>query len=331
MRSIAVTTDFSTIARKAFPVAADLARRFAAPLFLVHWAGKPTLSMPWEIPNRRSESSRLLKAHEHLGALAKSTRVFQGLHVSPRVVTGDPAECFRRFQDAENIDLFVVSSQQGTDSARFPLGSFTASLLSQVTCPILVVTADLDRNGEVEAAFRPSRLLVPYSPAETPDAVLAVAVEWADAFAAQIRAISVVSDEIRGSAPDALKSAQDRTLRKLRALRSARGAGRVEHVVGHGDPVTCIVDEAERYGAELIVTGSAHLSAPNSFLEPSVADGVIHRTRCPVLVLPGGRIDKVRESEPANRALERRDAPAGGGDPPGATRRETFEAIGFVE
>lgn len=59
----------------------------------------------------------------------------------------------------------------------------------------------------------------------------------------------------------------------------------VETVVETGNPVELIPEIAARRNADLIVMGSRGLSGLKSWLLGSVSDGVMHRAKCPVLIV----------------------------------------------
>jgi nucleotide-binding universal stress UspA family protein len=62
-----------------------------------------------------------------------------------------------------------------------------------------------------------------------------------------------------------------------------------------GNPGDEIVDYAAKIGADLIVMGSHGHSGVRRLLLGSVAEKVLHRTPCPVLVVPVGEAGVDRE------------------------------------
>ncbi|MBX7077705.1 MAG: universal stress protein [Nannocystaceae bacterium] len=60
----------------------------------------------------------------------------------------------------------------------------------------------------------------------------------------------------------------------------------VEYAVGPGHPAQCVLDEAERTGADLIVMAASGRSRVARFFVGSTADRVIRESPCPVLVIP---------------------------------------------
>jgi nucleotide-binding universal stress UspA family protein len=60
-----------------------------------------------------------------------------------------------------------------------------------------------------------------------------------------------------------------------------------------GRPATLIVDEARRFGADLVVMGARGLSAVRRLLLGSVSSEVVDHAPCPVLVARGGAVGRV--------------------------------------
>jgi len=73
-------------------------------------------------------------------------------------------------------------------------------------------------------------------------------------------------------------------------MERAQGAGipDPEALVEAGDPVTLICEAAHRHAIDIIVVGSHDKSALRRLIDPSVADGVVHGTNIPVLVVGDG-------------------------------------------
>ena len=78
------------------------------------------------------------------------------------------------------------------------------------------------------------------------------------------------------------------------AARSFRSADRtVEGIVLRGRPATALLDEAMRFGADLVMCGSRGLGTITSLLLESVSAEVVDHARCPVLVSRTPSIDRV--------------------------------------
>ena len=86
------------------------------------------------------------------------------------------------------------------------------------------------------------------------------------------------------SAQVAIAAIRDR-LARARADLEQKGLAQVEVVFLEGDPVTRIVEYAERNACQLIVVGTRGLSNAGRFFLGSVSDGILHRAHCSVLVV----------------------------------------------
>lgn len=60
-------------------------------------------------------------------------------------------------------------------------------------------------------------------------------------------------------------------------------------LVASGDPVVEICRAARQHGADVIVVGSHDTGLLRRLVDPPVSEGVLHRSRVPVLVVPAAR------------------------------------------
>lgn len=65
------------------------------------------------------------------------------------------------------------------------------------------------------------------------------------------------------------------------------GLDAAEVVIEHGDPVEAICAAADAHDVDVIVLGSKDKGWLTRVLAPSIADGVVHRSSRPVLVVSG--------------------------------------------
>ncbi|MDR7544554.1 MAG: universal stress protein [Armatimonadota bacterium] len=99
------------------------------------------------------------------------------------------------------------------------------------------------------------------------------------------------ADEGRIAGPEARLSA-DRLLERLRAevdrlvVGSGTDPGRARIVIGKGQPADVILERASRGDVDLIVMGTHGRTGLQRLLVGSVAEGVLRRAPCPVVVVP---------------------------------------------
>jgi nucleotide-binding universal stress UspA family protein len=139
-------------------------------------------------------------------------------------------------------------------------------------------------------------LLVAIDFSEATDRVLACATLRARARGARVRLVHVAPPEpdFVGYEPDSramrdtlaaeLRRAHREVQRRADALRDEGVAAKA--LLVQGATVEKILEESERAGADLVVLGSHGRGALGRALLGSVSEGVLHRSRTPVLVVP---------------------------------------------
>jgi nucleotide-binding universal stress UspA family protein len=136
------------------------------------------------------------------------------------------------------------------------------------------------------------RILVPVDLEPASGALLRYAVDLANRVGAELTALHVYTPE---SATAALREAGlflDLYVGRLRSelrylLTQAGGAGRNDRVeVSEGQPVEVVIEWAQRLPADLIVMGTHQRRGLSRLLMGSVAEGVVRRAPCPVILAP---------------------------------------------
>ena len=92
----------------------------------------------------------------------------------------------------------------------------------------------------------------------------------------------------------------NRALQKLKANKTLS----VDAVLVSGSPRPVILDEAETWGADLIVLGSHGYSAWKRFLLGSVSQAVVSHSKCSVEVVRGPRAKDKSDDKPSNKRKE---------------------------
>lgn len=130
-----VPTDFSPASRRAFPLAALMARSFEAKVTALHVAPAPTLAALTGVPD--APPPRVPTEDQVSGFVQRD---FAGLPVEARVcATGAPWYQIVKTAEEQKSDLIVMSTQ-GHDSIRDGIiGSNAERVLRHAPCPVLVV------------------------------------------------------------------------------------------------------------------------------------------------------------------------------------------------
>jgi nucleotide-binding universal stress UspA family protein len=127
-----VPTDFSPAARRAFPLAALLARSFGAEVIALHAVPERTLAtlsgIPGPLPPALSEAA----LWEHF------QRDFAGVTVTAQVHEGSPWRRIVHTVQVEKADLVVVSTLGRDSLGDRIVGSTTERVVRHAPCPVLV-------------------------------------------------------------------------------------------------------------------------------------------------------------------------------------------------
>lgn len=97
-------------------------------------------------------------------------------------------------------------------------------------------------------------------------------------------------EEMRRSAREAATAVVDNAFRKL--SKASDKTLKISHEIIGGSPSQVIVEEAERWGADLILMGSRGLGAWNRLLLGSVSTAVVHHAKCSVEVVRPSKQDQ---------------------------------------
>lgn len=90
-------------------------------------------------------------------------------------------------------------------------------------------------------------------------------------------------EELQKTARKAARTVIDKSVRKLNE--AADKTLKISHEIISGPPSQVIVEEAESWGADLVVMGSRGLGAWNRLLLGSVSSAVIHHAKCSVEIV----------------------------------------------
>jgi nucleotide-binding universal stress UspA family protein len=149
-------TDFSAASRPAFAVAVDFARRYGAPLMLVHVVN-PMLPMITMVSPPTYEALRTASvawAERRLARMARGVRV----PVTALVLEGKEAEVIARVARRRRASYVVMGTHGRSGFTGLVLGSVAARVLAIAPCPVLTVPARRPRSTRGRRPpSRPSR------------------------------------------------------------------------------------------------------------------------------------------------------------------------------
>ena len=96
-------------------------------------------------------------------------------------------------------------------------------------------------------------------------------------------------NDLMKTAREAARTVLEKAIRKL--SKASGKTLKISHEIVGGPPSQVIVEEAEHWGADLIVMGSRGLGAWNRLLLGSVSSAVVHHAKCSVEVVRTSKPD----------------------------------------
>jgi universal stress protein A len=150
-KRILCPTDFSEPALIALKRAEELARHFAAELLLAH--AIPDVSGSHSFPDPQAEFNSDVPLYEpELAIFAEnrlkdlvSHQIASEVRTRDLVTTGEAASEILRLATAEHVDLIVIASHGETGWRRLVFGSVAEKVVRHAPCPVLTVTAPLEK------------------------------------------------------------------------------------------------------------------------------------------------------------------------------------------
>jgi nucleotide-binding universal stress UspA family protein len=305
-RTILVAADFSERSREAFRVACALADETKTRVFVLHVservpvAEQPVafgeLGMPVALP--RSGFAHEEAIGERLRAVYTPNRP---IDVSFRVGQGEPAEEILRAAAEVGADLIVMGTHGRGGLRRLLAGSVAEAVLRRAACPVLALHAPNDQ----PATARPIEVILhPTDFSEQGESAMGVARALARDCGARLVLLHVAASEIllEGMVVSATESAINRkALDEIRdRLDGPDLKFPVQAIVKEGDAIAGILRAADEERADLIVMGTHGRTGLERLLMGSVAEGVLRRASCPVLIVKRPP-RKAAAPEPAGR------------------------------
>jgi nucleotide-binding universal stress UspA family protein len=258
VKTVIVPLDGSDDALRAVPVAATVARAFAADLVLM------TTPMTMDVPDRSSLPVWLPEAADASGY----ERVTTELAVSNDVLAAIVG-CVER---AEDPVLCMATHGRGALGTAV-LGSVAQRTVRELPVPVALVGPNFDPQWQLTGP-----LVVCHDGSSASNAILSSAREWSERLGLGIVVVHV-AHPTRG-APSVPSGATESALDFLRG-RLVDGGLRV---MADRHPPSGILGLADEVGASLIALSTHGRTALPRFTLGRVAGAVIHAAPCPVLV-----------------------------------------------
>jgi nucleotide-binding universal stress UspA family protein len=280
MPPILLPLDGSQLAEEALPWAQQFARASGESLVLVSVYGSD--EQMWEAaqidPNVNITGARAQLAN-YLDRTSQQAAA-PGVAVTTEVRAGDVAEqVLRAVQDHQASAIVLTTHGRGgfDGSGR---GSVADKLVRRANVPVLVVPPHVPA-GPVES------LVVPVDGSEAAASAVPVARRLAHQLSARVHLVSVVDPAITWAFPEegGLRPSDHLRERAESYLSQLKSSDEVSSVVS-GRPSAAVVEYATQRDAQLIVMATHGRSGAVRLDLGSVADDVVRRSRCPVLLVP---------------------------------------------
>ena len=235
-----------------------------------------------EVASANSEYENLLaRAQERMDQLV--SRELRDCVVVPSFDRGDPAQVILSYVRNGHFDLVMMPTHGYGPFRQFLLGSVTAKILHDATCPVWtskhLETSSATRN----MAIRKVLGAVDFGPRSS--VVLHLASQVAEKFHAHLTAAHAVPISslfmegywIQNWREEARKEVPEQLQKLL-----PRGSPPAEIEVLEGSPPAALRDAAKRVGANLVVIGRSHALETGGKIGAN-AYAIITRSPCPVL------------------------------------------------
>ncbi len=216
-----------------------------------------------------------------------------GLAASALTMTGDPKELIVERASGTNADFVMLGSHEIIGRRRFLLGSVAKSVLRTAPCSVEIVRSF----GDAAPGSRPLKVLLAADESEYSRTATRSVASRPWPAGTEVRVLSVVEMTIpmfyvpysEGSVEAlraaAMTRAQDAIRDAERTLADAGLSTSESLSVLLSGPKTIILDEAESWGADLIVVGSHGRRGINRLLLGSTSEAVAMHAHCSVEVI----------------------------------------------
>jgi nucleotide-binding universal stress UspA family protein len=291
---ILLATDFSAPAAGAEAYASMLAESWRAALTVVHVLEfAPGLNPDY--PVNRLYLDELRKQAAQAMADLEARTAAQGLSIRTSVVAGIPSKEVLALAEADDVDLIVIGTAGKTGLEHVLLGSTAERVIRMSPCPVLAVRAERPGVESGSQRIRPGAIGNVLIPVDFSDCSLD-ALEYGVVVARQAKAsvtlLHVLEPVSYGldftlTLPSSRQHQREAVEERLAGVVGALDALHVkcEYVVRGGLPNDSILEVARTRQADMIVMGTHGRRGLSHVLYGSVAESVLRKSRCPVLMV----------------------------------------------
>ena len=294
-KHLLVPLDGSTLAEAALPAALSLAKKFQAPVTLLH-------IIEQDAPDEVHRDRHLTEASEAEAYLADIAKRFfppkskVNLHVHTAPVADVARSIVDHSSDEIQPDLIILCSHGNSGMHDLFFGNIAQEVAALSMTPVLLI-----KPNKSASPFLLQHILVPLDNESVHDKALPLAESLAKAYRAELNLVCVIPT--LGTLSGEQAAASNMLPATASAYLDIAEEIAIEHFQGHlddfkktaipataeiarGDPVQVIARTAENMEADLIVLGTHGRAGLDVFWNRSVAASVARRTQIPLLLLP---------------------------------------------
>ncbi|HSK43834.1 MAG TPA: universal stress protein [Candidatus Binatia bacterium] len=276
LKNILFATDFSEASMKAFPYAADLAKKFGASIFACH------IITPTSLVTAAPQSAPYFYEAEYEAATKELDNILhspqlEGIKTKALVSSGILGDALLDEINQNKIDLIVAGTHGRTGFRRLLLGSAVESICRVATCPVLTVGPD-----HPSTRIKVNNVIVPTDLSADSMRSLPFVARLAGAYGAKVTVLHVLPEET-ASNPDTLKLSEPVVRSMVHTFEPRLAPLKTEFVIESGETVETILRVAHEKSADMIVLGIRDDFLPGVHVRTSVAYRLMAASECPVV------------------------------------------------
>ena len=271
LENILLPTDLSGDSLPVLPYVGEIARAFAAKIFLCHIHADVPLTAGLAAPRLYEAEGK--DAADHLAAF-RTSPALKGLEPKLILAAGTVQEEMRKIIAQNHIDLVMVGTHGRTGLAKMVLGSVAEEICRVASCPVF--TASPATKPAPQLSFK--RILFPTNLSEVSKKTLPYIALLARKYGSQVIVLHVFGDA---------KAADVEFVRRtmVRDFRPALEPAGVEFDVAFGNTAESVLRVAREKEAGLIALGIRNAFRPGILVERT-AYRIMAGAHCPVLTVP---------------------------------------------
>ncbi len=282
-RRILFPVDHSEVCKLIVPSVIRLANHFDSEVTLFHACPWPiafygeTMPSGYIVPEVMESAEK-----ERLSQFAD--QYFAGQKIRQVVVVDDVALGISNEVERQGTDLIMMPTRGHGVVRRLLLGSVTAKILHDLSCPVWTGVHDALPGKDAPGAYR--SIICALSLGEESPEIARAAAAVAKSFGARLTLLHVVESSL--PVPDIdygpyLTQLMDNAQARLEDLKRETGLGvDVSLAVMEGPITSCLREEIERQSADLVIVGRGHDQEPVGRLWSHLYD-IVRESSCPVL------------------------------------------------